>query len=140
MAVRADLNNIFGALNITKWADMSNNRNEAEISARVTYAINLAVEDVKARLRLLPYDIDVAIELPLVQHHVVLRAGDILYSPRAVNDEDPEKDLMKVHRKNFIDFFKQLSAGQLDLGITRTCRPYPKVEEDVISESFNTSY
>lgn len=140
MVVRADLNAAFGALNITKWADMSNNRDDTEIAARVDYAINLATEDVKARLRLLSYDVDTALALPLIEHAICLKAGDILYAPRSVSDEDADKDLMSIHRKTYMVFFKQLSAGQLDLGIDRLCRPYPKVEEDVVPSSFIPGY
>lgn len=141
MAVtRADMNNVFGTYNITRWADVSNNSDEVEIEARVDYALALALEEVKAKLRLLTYVVDDALELPLVKHAICQRAGDLLYSPRAVSDEDPEKDLMSFHRKQYETFFKNIAAGRLDLGIPRRCRPFPKVEEDAIQSSFDTSY
>lgn len=139
-ATRADLNNVFGNFNITRWADVSNNADEEEITLRVEYALALALEEVKAKLRLLTYVVDDAIELPLVIHATCQRAGDILYAPRAVSDEDPDKDLMSIHRKQYANFFKQIGAGQLDLGIPRRSRPYPKVEQDAIQSSIVTGY
>lgn len=138
--VRSDLNNVFGANNVTAWADIDNDGNTSNIDARVTYAINLATEEVSSKLRLMTYTLSAALEHVLVEHAIIQRAGDLLYSPRAISDEDPAKDLMGFHRRQYESFFKELAAGRLDLGLTRNCRPYPKVEEDAVQSSITPGY
>lgn len=127
---RSDLEAMFGVANIAMWADLDNDGDAGKITARITWAIELATDELKSRMRVLTYDISTVSSSLLVVNAVARRAGDLLYSPRSVSDEDSEKDLMQRHRKEYDMFLRQVSAGQLDLGLTRLCRPYPAVVTD----------
>lgn len=138
---RTDLNNVYGALNISMWADVNNNRDHDEIEARVQYAINVATAETEAILRLLSYEVADAVEHILVKHATALRAGDLLYTPRRFSDLGGARmlttsDLISYHRKEYLTFFKDLQANKIDLGLPRNCRSYPAVEE---SENSNDS-
>lgn len=139
-ATATELNNVFGSGNIQAWADIDNDGNTTTISNRIAYALQLATAEVSAKLRLSPYVVADALDHVLVEHAVCQRAADYLYSPRAVSDEDPSKDLMAWHRKEYEKFFKSLAAGQLDLGLTRASRPYPKVVKDEVQSSDVAGY
>lgn len=131
---RTDLNNVYGALNISMWADVNNNKDHDEIEARVQYAINVATAETEAILRLLSYEVVDAVEHILVKHATALRAGDLLYTPRRFSDLGGARmlttsDLISYHRKEYLTFFKDLQANKIDLGLSRNCRSYPAVED-----------
>ncbi len=51
MAVDRDLLNLtFGRSNVDAWADLDNDKNAADITARVTYAIAWSIADIASRL------------------------------------------------------------------------------------------
>ena len=132
---KADLENVFGPLNIAAWADLDNDANPATIAARIAYAIELATEYSMSKIRLLTYAPSASvIDHIMVKHATVQKAGDLLYSPPAISDAEPGKDLLSKHRKEYQAFWKEVAAGQVDLGLTQNCRPYPGVLDESTGE------
>lgn len=142
---RTDLNNVFGNVNVTLWADVNNNKDAAEITARIDYAIGIAIAETEAMLRNLSYEVADAIEHILVRNATTLRAGDVLYLPRRFSDLGGARmlttsDLMSYHRSEYLTFFKNLQANRIDLGLPRNCRPYPAVPEDDTVQSYTDEF
>lgn len=130
LIVRTDIDNVVGSSNVTKWADLNNNRDADEITARIDYCIQLASEFILAKCRLLPHDLATIQASSIIKHAVALKAADLLYGPRRVDDTDVDKDLMSGYRKEAADIIKGIADATLDLGITRTNQPFPFVVKD----------
>lgn len=127
MITRSDLNNVFGSDNVSAWADLNNNGTNAEILARIEWAAGLALADVRSRIATLSYKWDEVSADAQVVHAQVLKAGLLLYGNRAVSDEENRPNPMRVHAREYENFFKDLSVGKVALTAERTCRPYPAV-------------
>lgn len=132
MTTRTDLDNLFGSVNIDKWADLNNNESSPEIAARVAWAVALAAAQVEAKFRISTYAYsEVASDL-LVINAEAIKAGLLLYANRGVSDEEgaQENPMWRYYRREYDQFFKELYAGQLALEATRSCRPFPAVVTD----------
>ena len=127
MITRNHLNDVFGSDNVTQWADLNNNGSSADITSRITWAAGLAASMVESRITTLSYNwSEVSSHLEVI-HAQVLKAGLLLYSNRAVSDEEQKSNPMRAHERAYESFFKDLSAGRIALTAVRTCRPYPAV-------------
>lgn len=129
-AVRTDLDNVFGSRNVDLWADLNNDNSPTEIAARVTWALNLATEFVKAKFRSSAYDWDDVVDDAIVEHIVAVKAGLFLYANRAVSDEEEKANPMRRHEKMLDDWFKDLSANKVSLSASRKGRPWPAIIDD----------
>lgn len=100
-SVRADSENIFGVINLKRWADLNNKLQDSEIAARIEAGIAYAYERLNSRLRHGPYEIP--FEEPVDPVIVDLSArivGIWLYDSRGIVDSDPsEFDQLARHRK-----------------------------------------
>lgn len=124
---RDDLDQLFGAANIDMWADKDNDQDSVKIAARVAWAIAVATDDFRARMRVSTYNLA---ELPgslSAKLAVTRKAGDVLYTSRAVSDAEPGADLLRIHRKLYLEFIQDIYAGRIVLEFDRACQAYPEV-------------
>jgi hypothetical protein len=98
---QSDIEDVFGASNVSKWADLDNDGDETAITARIDKAIAWAENEINSRLREGPYvlplandESDVPLEIVDVAANL---AGVWLYENRGVQDFDPESG-QSVHR------------------------------------------
>jgi hypothetical protein len=118
---RADLDDVFGASVIDKWADLENEGDLDHIAARVNWAINLAEAHVQAKIKMTTYVWDTVKLNPMVEHAIALKAGMLLHTNRASTDSDGEQkqgNPMARFEKLYKDFFKAVSANEISLGDT----------------------
>lgn len=128
--VRADLDAVFGSDNITIWADLNNNQNAGEIAARVLWSFNLATAEVQGYLIGSTYKWSDVEEHIVVKHLIVLRAGILLYGPRAVSDEEDKANPMRGHEKRYNELLKRVFTGNFALtDKTKQCGTIPIVVE-----------
>lgn len=121
---RDDLEIRFGTDNVLMWADCNNMpQNLARdefVADRISWAIQEATEDVRSRMRILPYDLtQVPLSKPVVTA-TCRKAAMLLYGPRSVVDSSGSDNIMTYQSAEYEKFFKQVSAGQIDLGVKRT--------------------
>lgn len=118
-ATREDVDFIFGASNITAWADTDNGESVADIDSRVYWAIDLAIATVDARLRPSKYDVPfVSIDQMIVDLTARL-AGVLLYDSRRITDTALETDV-DIHRQFVEERFSQILGDTLILNVVTT--------------------
>ena len=107
-AVAADLYEVFGQLNIYKWAnieslDDNDEDYETNIQGRITKAITLATADINDKLRGGPYEIPFTNTslTATVNYICILKAGIWLYEWRGADDYNFE-DGRVTHRYSFL--------------------------------------
>lgn len=90
---QSDIEAIFGANSVSKWADMNNNQNSTQITARITQAIAEADEIINGRLRGTSYRLPLLsasgtslVTPTLVTHVAAVLAGLWLHDPRGAID------------------------------------------------------
>lgn len=129
--VRTDLDAVFGSTNITMWSDLNNTGNSGEISARVTWSINLSTSIVRGFLEGSTYKWADIAEHEVVKHLIVLKAGMLLYGPRSVSDEEGKVNPMRSHEKTFDMLVKRVYAGNFSMvGNEKQCSGLPIVVTD----------
>jgi hypothetical protein len=86
----ADLDNAYGADNVTAWADLNDNGDATEIAARKAWARGVAYRWINSKLRgaslTAPATAGNFSEYALLADVEAERAGAILYQSRGVND------------------------------------------------------
>ncbi len=131
-AERTDVEQIFGASNVSKWADVDNDQNAEKIEARIAWAIGLSEEKLNNRLRGGPYTVPFggdAIPAEIVDAAARL-AGVLLYDSRGVTDFDPNGKPMhqlSAHRDMVDKFIAEVHANRVTLDITSTKTTAPAV-------------
>jgi hypothetical protein len=97
----ADINQVFGPTNVTKWADLDNDADAAKIASRITAAIAYASEAIDDVLRCTSYAIPVvnaSDTTPITIKDLAAKlAGIWLYEARGYPDVDRESG-QPVHR------------------------------------------
>jgi len=127
-AVRADIELIFGSTNVSKWADLNNDEDAGEITARIVWALTLAEERVNNRLRQGKYDIPFATAPTEITDLTARWAGVILYDSRLVIDGE-DSDLSR-HEKTVEDRLSKILAGKIKLSTDVAVATYPQVVLD----------
>ncbi len=88
---RANIETAFGKDNVFVWADLNDNKIEAEVATRITAAIADADAWVDDQLRGGPFSTLPLSPVPLmVQRAATLKAGVFIYESRGVTSFDPE--------------------------------------------------
>jgi len=129
-ATREDVESIFGARNVIKWADLDNENDAGDIDDRVTWALDLATEMLDNRLFEGPYVVpfDTA-PLEVVQSTARL-AGVLLYEARgipAVDGDGNPINQVAPHKKAVDDFVKGVMSGTIRFAALTRTRSTPKV-------------
>lgn len=109
---RSDINDIFGSTNVTKWADLDNDADAAEITSRIARAIVWGTTEINDRLRGGPY----TIPLPITAAATIVDlcatlAGVWLYRSRGVDDES-EIDKYKWHWDRVEKTLSEIRGGK----------------------------
>lgn len=111
---RVNVEVMFGALNIRRWADLDNTENEVTIHARIDWACELATEYVNSRLVRGHYTIPFTSIPVMIVNLTAMYAGIMLYDGRQVVSSD-DKDVVSRQRKDFDRYIRQIVKGQLKL-------------------------
>lgn len=114
-ATRADLNNMYGKINIDIWADLDNNKVGSDVSARVTWALEQATEYINSRLVNGKYEIPFATPPKFIVFLTTLYAGLILYDGRQMINATTPRDQLSRQRNTFKVYMRQLLGGQIKL-------------------------
>lgn len=129
-ALRPDVHNIFGASNVTKWADVDNDANAHTISRRVEWALKRATDDVNDRLRGGPYEVPFDAPYPGAVIDACARlAGVLLYDSRGAQDsEDGDgTHVLSTHRDMVDKWCRSVRAGRVSIGQVQTTSDTPGV-------------
>lgn len=127
---RDDMELQYGADNIRKWADLNNQEVDAEIEARIAWAIEAGDDEVDDRLRGGPYTIPFTTVPSRITRLSAMWAGISLYDSRGFTDADDAEDQLKGHRERFDREIRQIHAGQLKFDLETTDYEYPQVVLD----------
>lgn len=131
---KQDVYDMFGQVNVSKWADLDNDKDSEKIDARIDRAINWGESEVESLLRRSVYDLpitNVQDEVPAeITHITASLAGVYLYENRGIQDFNPETGQV-VHRLAYIKdramkMIRQILAGQRDLDATKVVDGVPK--------------
>jgi len=102
-AARTDIEQIYGADNVSKWADLDNDENPTTITTRINRSLTFATNEINDTLRggryVLPIT-DLSAAVTLVDLCATM-AGVWLYESRGVEDFDPETG-RSVHKLVFM--------------------------------------
>jgi phage gp36-like protein len=112
--VRADIEAVFGSTNVERWADLNNDGNATEITARIVRAIQIAEAEVNDRLRGGPYSLPFSTVPVAIENLTASLAGVWLYESRGVEDTDPHGNAvhrLTWHKKNAQRMITEIHAG-----------------------------
>lgn len=142
-SVRTDVETLFGANNVTKWADLDNDGDGPTITARITAAIVKADDFIDSFMRDGPYDLpleDDATATPVMITDISARiAGTVLFSARGVIDTDAEGDpvdRMQWHREHATELLQLLKDRVLNLDVA--AKLIPRTVPTVVKETTTT--
>lgn len=123
-AADIDMYNVYGKTNIRAWADINNNGIEAEITARITWALALADTKVDAMLKGGPYTVPFTTAPALIVDLAARKAGIILYDSRGHQDAGAATDNLQPFRDYIMKAVREIRSLKLridddDNAITR---------------------
>lgn len=143
---REDLDKQFGAANVDKWANLSNDDDVDDIAAlieeRVDWAIRAADEDVDGKLRHGPYHVPFtedsdgeSVEVPgEITRLSATLAGVKLYESRGITDTNPETGQavhkLMWHKRDAEKRLREIIAGTFRLDLPYKFTDYPRAIED----------
>ncbi len=118
---RSDIEDLFGPLNVAKWADLDNDQDATAIASRIARAIAVATARIDDRLRGGPYSLPIVGDPPTLVNLAASLAGLWLYESRGVQDFSPETGV-PMHRLRWFSeqaekTLKDLRAGVLRLDV-----------------------
>jgi len=124
----SDINQVYGGDNVQKWADLNNNEDADEITARINRAITVATNGINDILRGGRYALpitDTTAAVALIDLCATL-AGVWLYESRGVEDFDPETG-RAVHKLVYMrdratKKLEAIRANRIQLDVEKTTR------------------
>ena len=121
---RSDIEDLFGPLNVAKWADLDNDQDAAAIAARIARAIAVSSAKIDDRLRGGPYSLPINGSPATLVNLCASLAGVWLYESRGVQDYSPDGGF-PVHRLRWFSeqaekTLRDLRAGVLRLDVALT--------------------
>lgn len=128
-AARADVEIIYGAQNVRKWASLDNDNDEDEIDRRVAWALCLATERLHNDLRGGPYSLPFAAPCREVTDLTARMAGTLLYDSRGITDTDSDGrpvDNLETHRKFVRNRVAEILLGRVRLNHAEMAAYYPQ--------------
>lgn len=136
---KAQLEKIFGRLNIDRWADLDNTENSEDITERVAYMIEQATAYVDGRLGDSPYRFPITEEsVPtVISHATALRAGTMLYDGRRVTKDETENQV-SAQEDEFEDIINRILSDTLRLPLIRLSTKPIKVQSHEDTENGNS--
>jgi len=122
--VANDLYLSFGKVNITKWADLDNVGDNANITNRIDWAISNATNYLDSKLSDSPYQFPLPNQVypPILVLMTCYLAAVLLYESRGIADVDKNgkgMHALRWHRDHVECFIRDIYARKLDLiGVT----------------------
>lgn len=138
-ATRSDIEARFGEANVFQWADLDNTRTAADITARITTALDQAESDVDDALRGGIYTLPVAnlgsVTPAAIVDAVAKMAAVWLYELRGVQDFNPDTGQavhkLIYHKKRAEEMLQKIKTGQVMLDAVKVdASVAPEVIED----------
>lgn len=124
---RDDVEMVFGATNVEKWADVDNDEDATKIADRIDWAIEEASERIDTRMRGGLYEVPFSVPYPRTIVTLVARlAGITLYDARGITDPETP-DALTPHRDLVEKGIGELLSGKARLDLTPATRQYPTV-------------
>lgn len=114
-AIRADIEAIYGADNVEKWADLNGNEVPGEITARIAVSIAKAEEEINNRLRYSAYTVPWTVAPVGIVTMAATFAGFWLYESRGITDFDADgeaADQLGHKRKQFDMRIRDILGGR----------------------------
>lgn len=133
---RSDIEDLFGPLNVAKWADLDNSQVAAAIAARIERAIAVATARIDDRLRGGPYVLPISGSPATLVNLCAQLAGVWLYESRGAQDFSPETGLpvhrLRWHVEQAEKTLREILSGvvRLDAAETRKGTTAPMVVND----------
>ena len=121
---RADIELVFGAINISKWADLDNNEDADTIQARIENACETASAEIEDIFRNRQYSFPLT-QSPTLKNLVVRLAGLKLHDARGIIDGD-STDSLSLIRQEWEKTVARIRLGEMILPGNRTSNT-PKV-------------
>lgn len=123
-ATRSNVEDIYGNVNVRAWADINNNGIEAEITARIDWALALADTKLNAMLKGGPYTVPFTTVPALIVELAARQTGVLLYDSRGHQDAGATTDNLQPHREYIMMTIRDLRTLKLridddDNAITR---------------------
>lgn len=138
-AERSDLDELYGSINIDKWADPDNQKETALITARVTralaYADAIIDDSLRGGLYVLPV-VDKASATPVIINDMAAHIAAVwLYELRGTQDYDSKTGTARhklLHKKQTVmDTLRKLRAGVMLLDAELAGSILPSVVTDL---------
>lgn len=118
-SIRVNVEQIFGAENVKKWADADNDFDTVKIAARIDANILKSDDQINSRLRNGPYKIPFITPFDGLVVDVSARlAGVLTYELRGITDNDPSNHDLLWHRDQVEKTLRGLMSGRLRLDAT----------------------
>ena len=126
--IRSDVESAYGPNNVATWADLNNNGEASEITARIAWAIDRASNELNDRLRGGIYNIPFGSAPMTIRDLTAELAGVLLYESRGVTDFNPDTGApyhkLQWHREHVKETIQDIRAGIIRLNVTTN---HPKV-------------
>lgn len=101
---QGDIEAIYGANNVNKWADINNDGNTTDITARILWANKVAYFHINQKLLNGPYTIPFTTVFPVMIVDISARyAGFRLYESRGIDDNLEDEDHMLVQHADRVE-------------------------------------
>lgn len=114
---RSELETLFGATNISMWADLENTGNAPLIQTAINSALAVATDEAQSLLRGGACG-EITSPSPALRKAVTQLAGVHLYEARGVKDASEDKSgyhKLTAHSRAAREFLLRVSAGQIRL-------------------------
>lgn len=127
-ALAADVKQVFGNTNVTKWADIDNDEDAGKIDTRIEWAICLAADRINNDLRKGPYTIPFTEdEVPREITDLTARlAGVLLYESRGITDAADGENQLKPVKDEVSLRLRKILMGQTRLDLTENAVYFPQ--------------
>jgi phage gp36-like protein len=134
-ATRANVESIFGANNVSQWANRDNDGDGGKITAAIADALARAETRIDDRLREGPYAIPFTVTPEQVTEITAMLAGVLLYEWRRIVDlageEQGTPNPTAHHKKHVEEVIRDIHGGRVRFSaVDKTFTDYPKAVVD----------
>lgn len=128
---QSDIEDVFGSTNVAKWADLNNNEESSEITARIARAITFATAAVDGVLRGGVVTVPITgTPDPLIVDACAKIAGAWLYNSRGMQDIDEGETKLSMANKEAREMLVRIKIGETRLEAAPVDRMYPTADVD----------
>lgn len=135
-ATSADIDNVYGKVNVDRWADINNDANVTTIATRRSWALSIATEEIQSLLAGGKYDTSFSSVPKFIVFLTAMKAGILLYDSRSVLNAIDVEDRFTRYHKEFKRYVRKIKSGQMKLlhptsgeELENQCPAYPSAVE-----------